>query len=96
MVICLTACATTRATAPIPTSSPAPVIEFVKACDKVIEKCDKALSDKNVKIEHLNKELEDRMNRVSELERREILENKTVWFALGAIFSAAIMFLVRK
>ena len=73
------------------------LIEALGACDNALEKCKLAHNDKDKIISNQDEQITVQRKRIEELERKEssILENKTLWFIVGSLFTGVVYKLTR-
>ncbi len=73
------------------------IIDTLKVCDAALDKCKKAHEDKDKVINNQDEQITVQRKRIEELERKDssILENKTLWFILGSIFTGVVYKLTR-
>jgi hypothetical protein len=73
------------------------VIQALGACDTALGSCKKSNEDKDAVIKAQNAHNEHLVRRLTELQAKEddIMESKPLWFGLGALFTGALVFLVK-
>lgn len=71
--------------------------ELLKACDSTLEKCQEAHKDKDKVIANQDEQITVQRKRIEELEKADssILNNKTLWFIIGSIFTGVVYKLTR-
>lgn len=73
-------------------------IRLLKACDSTLSDCQKANRDKAELIKDQQKQLDEQATSIENLKKdsNSLINSKTLWFGIGAIFTGLLVFLVKS